>query len=125
MGFVGLTLAVALASRSHRVTGVESQSKLLSQLNEAKPHITEPRLPEMLKTCLKDQSLRFVLSEDSTQNEIIIIAVGTPINLDGSTDFTSLLAVCHTIGPRLRKGDLIMLRSTVPVKLPEILLYQY
>ena len=112
MGFVGLTLGVALASRGHLVTGVESKRKLLSQLGQGQPHITEPRLPEMLKACLKDKTLRFVPTEDFTRNQIVIIAVGTPINVDGTTDFTSLLAV-YAVGPRLRKGDLVMLRSTV------------
>ena len=68
----------------------------------------------MLKTCPQGpiSSVRFIGRFDSKRNNNTAVA---SINLDGSTDFTSFLAVCHTIGPRLRKGDLIMLRSTVPV----------
>lgn len=115
LGFVGLTLSVALANRGHRVVGIDLDNSLVASLKQGEPHIVEPRLSDMIQTGINNGLLSFTSQPESKHKKVVIIAVGTPVSADGQADLTSLLDVCRTLGPRIVKGDLIMLRSTVPV----------
>lgn len=115
LGFVGLTLGVALANRGHFVTGIDTNGPLVKQLLAGEPHVFEPRLPDMMRRALDDKQLIFQTLPGAGHHRVVIIAVGTPVEDDGSASLTALQAVCKTVGPRLKHGDLVMLRSTVPV----------
>lgn len=115
LGFVGLTLAVALAGRGHFVTGIDTNEHLIDKLLHGEPHVLEPRLPDMLRRALDDKQLIFRKSPGDDHHRVVIIAVGTPVENDGSASLTALRAVCEMVSPRLKLGDLVMLRSTVPV----------
>ncbi len=115
LGFVGLTLGVALAGRGHFVTGIDTNEPLVEQLMAGKPHVFEPHLSDMMRRALDDKQLDFRASPGEEHNRVVIIAVGTPVDDDGSASLSALQAVCKIVGPRLKRGDLVMLRSTVPV----------
>ena len=115
LGFVGLTLAVALAGRGHLVTGIDTNVPLVEQLREGQPHVFEPRLPDMLRRALDDNQLVFRTAPAERHSPMVIITVGTPVEDDGSASLTALQAACKAVSQRLGKGDLVMLRSTVPV----------
>ena len=114
MGYVGLTLSVSLASRGHIVTGVDVQHDLVRQLMEGRPHVHEPGLREMLDATLACQLITFHTSLNDCSHDVYIIAVGTPLDQGGKPDLSALHEVTIAIGPHLRHGDLVMLRSTVP-----------
>ena len=115
LGFVGLTLGVALAGRGHFVTGIDTNETLVEQLLAGKPHVFEPHLSDMMRRALDDNQLDFRSSPGKEHHRVVIIAVGTPVEDDGSASLSALQAVCKIVGPRLKRGDLVMLRSTVPV----------
>lgn len=115
LGFVGLTLGVALAGRGHFVTGVDTNEQLVELLQGGKPHVFEPRLPDMMRRAVYDGHLNFRTAPGSEHNRVVIIAVGTPVEDDGTASLAALRAVCEVVGQRLLRGDLVMLRSTVPV----------
>lgn len=115
LGFVGLTLGVALAGRGHFVTGIDTNVSLVEQLLAGEPHVFEPRLPEMMRRALDDKQLVFRSLPGDEHHRVVIIAVGTPLKDDGSASMSALEAVCKIVGQRLKRGDLVMLRSTVPV----------
>ncbi|MBU0587301.1 MAG: nucleotide sugar dehydrogenase [Gammaproteobacteria bacterium] len=115
MGYVGLTLAVSLANRGHQVTGLDIRADLLEQLAAGKPHVHEPGLREMLKVNLNMQQIDFDTSLGGHRQGVYIIAVGTPLNEHLRPDLTALNSVVDAIGSLLKRGDQIMLRSTVPM----------
>lgn len=115
LGFVGLTLGVTLSSRGHSVHGIDTNSALVNQLQAGQPHVYEPRLPEMLLKSLESQQISFFTSPPSHHHRVHIISVGTPVDAEGAPCLSALTAVCETISPRLCFGDLVMLRSTVPI----------
>lgn len=115
LGFVGLTLAVALAGRGHFVTGIDTNDALIEQLRAGEPHVFEPRLPDMMRRALRDEQVAFRTAPGDEHHRVVVIAVGTPVEDDGSASLEALRAVCDVVGPRLSRGDLVMLRSTVPV----------
>lgn len=116
MGYVGLTLSVVLASKKIKVDGVEINKEVLSNLLKGEPHFHEVGLSELLSTGLKSGYLS--ISDDiSKENyEVYIISVGTP--LIGKTNVPNIeyiTSVIKDVGRHMKKGSLVILRSTVPV----------
>ena len=108
MGFVGLTLAMALASR-HYVTGIDIRKELIKSLKKKKPHILEPRLPEMMEQVMKTGNLYFDTEPPIQHHRVFILAVGTPINDKSKPNLESLFMVAKNIAKRLCVGDLVCL----------------
>ena len=115
MGYVGLTLAVSLANRGHQVLGIDIDKNLIKQLNKGSPHVHEPGLEDMLKVNLSHSKISF--SEDLRRKsyQVYMVAVGTPLDLNGKPSLDALNEVLKTISNVLKKGDQVVLRSTVPV----------
>ena len=115
LGYVGLTLAVALASRGHRVHGIDHDPALIARLQDGRPHFFEPRLPEMLVHALSSGTLTLGSEPPDQARRILIVSVGTPVRDDGTIDDSALRAAIAGIASRLRRGAIVLLRSTVPV----------
>jgi len=115
LGYVGLTLATALASRGHTVTGVDINPGLVSRLADGKIDMVEPGLEGLVLTNLRRDQLSFVTDLAGHRHRVYIVAVGTPVDSDGTPDLTALKNTCKTISGYLTRGDIVMLRSTVPV----------
>jgi UDP-N-acetyl-D-mannosaminuronic acid dehydrogenase len=115
LGYVGLTLAVALASRGHRVHGIDTDAQLVARLEQGRPHFHEPRLAEMLVHALSSGTLTLSDTPPETARRVLIVSVGTPVRDDGTIDDSALRASIEVIGSRLRRGAIVLLRSTVPV----------
>jgi nucleotide sugar dehydrogenase len=114
LGFVGITLAVSLAGKGHNVLGVDVNLDLVNKLNKGQSHVYEPGLSESLCSNLKSKNISFN-NEISQSYDIYIIAVGTPLKEDFLPNMDYLFSVLKAIMPFLKKGDQIVLRSTVPV----------
>ena len=114
LGFVGITLAVALANRGHQLTGIEVNEELLEKINKGELHVHEPGLNDMLNSTIRTKKIKFDISITDKSHEIYIIAVGSPLDSLSRPDLKALNSVLEIIGPLLKKGDLVLLRSTVP-----------
>ncbi|QNJ07690.1 nucleotide sugar dehydrogenase family protein [Synechococcus sp. Minos11] len=115
LGFVGLTLGVTLASRGHYITGIDTNLNLISQLSAGQPHVFEPRLKDMLINTLETGHFKVQVSTPDHHSKVVIITVGTPVDSESVPSLDALFSVCNAVGPKLKQGDLVMLRSTVPV----------
>ncbi len=115
LGFVGLTLALALARRGLDVRGVDTNPETLRLLRQRKAPFHENGIQE----CIEDLVGRRLIVCDSleeAQGDAYIVAVGTPLEEDGRTPaLGGLRAVCSQVGHVLQEGNLVVLRSTVPV----------
>lgn len=123
-GFVGLTLAMAMVNSGLRVYAIEKNSVTLQSLLTFKPLVYEPQLEEILINSLNkdysvtDLDISSLPRESLFCRRIHIVAVGTPMIVrDGNklADLTDLFAVVSEICRDLKFGDLIVIRSTVPV----------
>jgi UDP-N-acetyl-D-mannosaminuronic acid dehydrogenase len=117
LGYVGLTLAVALADVGFRIYGVERDQRILDFLKRRQAHFSEVGLDAKLA----DQLDRSILT--ATQHiprdcaaTVFIITVGTPIGPDKKTRIDALRTVATDLAQVLKAGDLVMLRSTVRVR---------
>ncbi|HOW28606.1 MAG TPA: nucleotide sugar dehydrogenase [Elusimicrobiota bacterium] len=114
MGYVGLPMALTLADVGFKVYGLEINTTVLDTLRAKKPHFYEEGLEMALH---KNMGKNFQLVSKLTDEvcDIYIISVGTPI--DKSTlrpNLGSVEGASQLIASRIKRGDMVMLRSTVP-----------
>ena len=118
VGFVGLTLAMALTKKGIRVRGVEKNVKVVQELNEGVTEVLEPGLDETLSESIRNGlfSVHPVGKdgEDISRCNVFIITVGTPIQ-DRVIDVKIISNAVEDIVPYLKKDDLVIVRSTVLV----------
>lgn len=116
LGYVGLTLAVAMADAGFRVTGIENSPEVLRHLREGRPHFAEAGLAEKLRRQLA--AGRLVVRERidvQAQAGVYIITVGTPLDEYKHARLDSIQAVATALSGILAAGDMVVLRSTVRV----------
>ena len=117
LGYVGLTLALVLADKGFYVTGVDPDLKKIKSLNKKESYVFELGLPELLREQLNKNFIP--QSEIPDQGDVFIISVGTPVkkNSKGSYDIELkyLKNLCDQLGKKLKTGNLVILRSTVPI----------
>lgn len=113
LGYVGLPTAAVLASRGIRVTGVDVNPRTVESINAGKPHIIEPDLDMVVHGAVSNGQLQ--ARTEPVEAEAFIIAVPTPFTDDHKPDLSYLRAATSAIAPVLKKGDLVVVESTVPV----------
>ncbi|HYD31881.1 MAG TPA: nucleotide sugar dehydrogenase [Azospirillaceae bacterium] len=114
LGYVGLTLATAMADAGFRVHGVEIRDEVLDKLASGDPHFHEPGLPEKLKSVIGRGQFTFGKAPDArTDASVYIITVGTPLNACGRVRTDMVEAAARQVAEVLREGDMVIMRSTV------------
>jgi len=115
LGYVGLTLAATLADRGFHVRGFDMDAKVRATLRRGVPHFYELGLPELLRDHV-GRRLEVISGFDvENRCDMYIIAVGTPVDAKNKPVFRPIEAAARTVGRVLKQGDMVMLRSTVPV----------
>lgn len=116
LGYVGLTLAVTLARAGLRVTGVDKSPHVLAALNDGCSHFFEEELDRAIKEVIRENfHVSNVLSRDARPTAFVI-SVGTPVDPATKQPLLSQInAAIDELAPVLRAGDLVVLRSTVPI----------
>ena len=125
LGYVGLTLAVALAKRGVRVIGLDIDLKKLEKIQAGLAPFYEEDLESSLKEALTNRVFE-VTGDKNRFNEIThcVITVGTPLRGD-SFDTTQIESVINSLVGIVNADTVFCLRSTVGLgtsrKLMEIL----
>jgi len=115
-GYVGLTTATCLADIGHTVTVFDTNPERAIALRRGEVPFHEPRLPDLLANVVASGRLRPVADvEDAmTDAELILVCVGTPLDLDGEADLSQVHAACRSIAARTRATP-VVIRSTLPL----------
>lgn len=117
MGYVGLTLAVILADEGFKVHGFDINKSLIKFLKQKKAPFYEKGIDNYLSKHVGN-NLTFISSLEEFTADIYIIAVETPIDKNTKEpNIDSIQKVTQSVGRILKKNDLVVLRSTVPVGL--------
>jgi nucleotide sugar dehydrogenase len=114
-GYVGSCLGVTLAERGLRVTGIDSNRALVAELRDGRCPIPEPGLAEAVARLAG--SGRFTCTtgyEDAGSTDVVIITVGTPVGPGHRIVTDQIEEACERLATRLRPGQLVIVKSTVP-----------
>jgi nucleotide sugar dehydrogenase len=115
LGYVGLTLGIVLADVGFNVIGVEKNEETVTLLNKGVSHIYEPHIDFLLKKHL-NHNLAIVNSIPVDKDiDTYIICVATPIDEYKKPNLNYVRGAMTDVIKHLKKNDLIILRSTVPV----------
>ncbi len=116
-GYVGLVTGVCFAEMGNDVICVDIDEKKINRLNAGISPIYEPGLDELIESNLKEKRIQFTTDSDKAiaSSDILIIAVGTPSDVDGSADMRYVLQVAESIATTMDRYKIIVTKSTVPV----------
>jgi UDPglucose 6-dehydrogenase len=116
-GYVGLVTGTCLAEMGNNVACVDVDVKKVARLNDGIIPIYEPGLEDLVKKNHLSGRLTFTtdMKVAVENNEVMMIAVGTPPNEDGSADLQHVLAVASHIGQYMNDEKIVVTKSTVPV----------
>jgi len=109
LGYVGLPVALALARKFEPVIGFDISQRRIAALRDAKDttgEVTEAALRET-NLCLTDDA------EALDDASFFIVTVPTPIDAERRPDLGPLQSACALIGPRLKRGSVVVFESTV------------
>ena len=120
LGYVGLPTAAIFASRGGLdVLGVDTDGSVVDLINQGRVHIVEPDLDHLVSDAVAAGKLRAATQPEPA--DAFIIAVPTPLTDDHKPDLRHLNAAAESLSGVLKKGDLIVVESTVPVGATESL----
>lgn len=115
LGYVGSCLAVTMAQRGVRVVGVDSAPSVVDDLVHGRCRIPEPGLAEQVAQLVGTSRLTATTDFDAARAaDVIVITVGTPVGSGGVLLNAQLTEACRALAGQLRRGHLVILKSTVP-----------
>jgi UDP-N-acetyl-D-mannosaminuronic acid dehydrogenase len=112
-GYVGLPAALMWAKEGLPVVGVDINENIVKAINERTLLLNEDELNELLN----DATVKQNLSAQTTpcEGDVFVIAVPTPVHhLKKVGDLSYVKSAIQSIAPFLRKGNLIIVESTIP-----------
>ncbi len=116
LGYVGISVASALAGAGFRVVGVEIKADRVEKINAGECPIEgiEPGLPELIAEVTKSGKLTATTDYNSLKAaDIILIDVDTPVASDHRPRFEALRSACRALGRVMKEGALVIVESTV------------
>ncbi len=116
-GYVGLVVGACLAENGNDVVCVDKDAAKVRALQRGKIPIYEPGLEEYVRRNRAEKRLEFTtaLPRAVRAADVIFIAVGTPMDEDGSADLQHVLGVAKEIARAMNGYKVIVDKSTVPV----------
>ncbi|MGE6414525.1 nucleotide sugar dehydrogenase [Planococcus kocurii] len=117
LGYIGLPTAVMFANHGHQVHGVDINEKVVKMIGNKELHIEEDGLQERLDTAIDNGA--FTVGTKPVEADVFIIAVPSPINPDKTAELEYVRQATASVVPFLKKGNLVILESTVPPKTVE------
>ena len=117
LGYIGLPTAVMSANHGIKVHGVDVNPAAVKSIQEKKLHIEENGLQERLNKAVDEGFL--TASTTPQEADVFIVAVPSPINPDNTANLEYVRQATASIVPYVKKGNLVILESTVPPKTVE------
>jgi len=108
LGYVGLPLAVALA-RHFPTAGFDISTERVAELRKG-----VDRTGEVEPAKLRASTLKLTAdTKDIVGQNVYIVTVPTPVDLENRPDLGPVLKACATVGKVIKKGAVVVFESTV------------
>jgi len=119
LGYVGTPLMAAWLSAGARAIGVDIDEGRVAAVAVGRSPVDEPGVEEALREALASGRLRATTDGvmASRESDVKLMAVPTRLRFEGdsvSSDLSALRAAARSIGKGLKRGDLVILESSVP-----------
>lgn len=116
-GYVGLVCGAGLSEMGNKVVCVDTDDKKIEQLRGGKIPIYEVGLEDVVRSGITNKTLFFTTNiKDAVQQaKVCFIAVGTPMDENGSAYLDHVFSVAAEIGKHMVHYLCIVNKSTVPV----------
>ncbi|MEY3355012.1 MAG: hypothetical protein RLZZ302_567 [Actinomycetota bacterium] len=116
-GYLGATHAACMSSLGFEVIGVDTDPEKTALLSKGELPFYEPGLDSLLASEITTGRLTFTTDFSAVADaDVHFICVGTPQSKDGlAADLTYVKSAVAAIAPHLKKGSLVVGKSTVPV----------
>ncbi len=116
LGHVGLPLCVCWLKAGGKVIGVDVNDEVVKCINQGLSPINEPGVDAAVShfVNLKKFTATSDLVKASFEADVDVICVPTSVSEGKKTDLSSLIECVESIGKGLKKGDIVILESSVP-----------
>lgn len=112
-GYVGLPAALMWAKAGLPVVGVDINENIVKAINDRSLLLNEKELDDLLHEPEVQQNLQASLTP--VEGDIFVIAVPTPVHhLKKVADLSYVREALKSIAPKLKKGNLVIVESTIP-----------
>lgn len=113
IGRVGLPLALFLADYGHKVYGIDVDKDKVTNINKGQMPFMEEGADTLLKKHVNKSFSAITDFSHVAKSRIIILTLGTPVDENMNPSLVQIDKALATIKPYLKKGQLMILRSTV------------
>lgn len=112
-GFIGLPLALQLATEGKTVVGVDIDENLVEAINDQSLNLDEDELQALLESEAVNENL--VARTAPETGDAFVISVPTPLTTpQKSPDLSAVEAAVESIIPYLEEGNIMNIESTIP-----------
>ncbi|MFH8087066.1 MAG: nucleotide sugar dehydrogenase [Candidatus Aenigmatarchaeota archaeon] len=117
LGNIGLPLACIFASIG-KVIAADINKKKVKMINRGECFLeNEELVPELLRKYVKEKKIEATtdLEYAAKNSDVKIIIVPLIIDKNKKLDFSAVVSVSEVIGKNLKKGDLVIVSTTMPI----------
>lgn len=117
LGNIGLPLACIFASIGH-VIGADIDEKKVQTINSGTSTLpNEEKVPELLKKYIDEKKIEATadLRYAGRSSDVKIIIIPLLIDDNKKPDFSSIISVSEVIGETLKKEDVVIVSTTMPI----------
>src|SRR5438067_2284696 len=113
LGYIGLPTASMFALSGNDVIGVDPNPRVQASLRRGLASIDEPELQTLVTAAINSGRLRVATAPEPA--DAFIIAVPTPLEpRSNRADLSFVERAARQVAPLVRRGNLVVLESTVP-----------
>lgn len=113
LGYVGLPLACLCAEKGFRVLGLDINRNVVELVKEGKSPITDQKLEEDIANFKGKITVTSEAKEALPHADTIIVCVPTPVTENRKPDLSLLERACISVSKHLKKGQLVIIESTI------------
>jgi len=112
LGYIGLPTAAFLANSGYKVYGMDINNELVDKINSCKVPFVEKGLNDLVTRSVKTGNL--TVQTKIHDADVYFICVPTPFTKNKKADLTYVVSATKSILPKIKKGNMVILESTVP-----------
>ena len=112
----GTVISACLSDLGNKVLGI-CDERTVTLLNNGRPPVHEPFLPEIIQRNVKSNRLRYTTdyAEGLEGAEFVYICTDTPVDMNDDSDLSSIYSIAKNIGQNLHSNIILCVTAQVPV----------